>query len=54
MALPLLMPDLDAPEQEWIKYIKKLNLDELVELIDIILIEIKEGVLICMYGKSIL
>jgi hypothetical protein len=34
MTLPLRMPDLDASEQEWIEYIKKLTLDELVELID--------------------
>ena len=34
MTLPLPMPDLDASEQEWTEYIKKLTLDELVELID--------------------
>ncbi len=35
MTLPLPMPDLDASEQEWIEYIKKLTVDELIELIDI-------------------
>jgi hypothetical protein len=35
MTLPLPMPDLNASEQEWTEYIKKLTLDlELVELID--------------------
>jgi hypothetical protein len=35
VTLPLPMPDLDASEQEWIEYIKKLTVDELIELIDI-------------------
>ena len=35
MTLPLPMPGLDASEQEWIEYIKKLTVDELIELIDI-------------------
>jgi hypothetical protein len=35
MTLPLPMPDLDASEEEWIEYIKKLTVDELIELIDI-------------------
>jgi hypothetical protein len=35
MTLPLPMPDLDASEQEWMEYIKKLTVDELIELIDI-------------------
>ena len=34
MTLPLPMPGSDASEQEWTEYIKKLTLDELVELID--------------------
>jgi hypothetical protein len=34
MTLPLPMPGMDSSEQEWIEYMKILNLDELVELID--------------------
>jgi hypothetical protein len=35
MALPSPMPDLDDSEQEWMEYIQKLTVDELIELIDI-------------------